>query len=147
SDVDCLGRTSMRVRPRVLALVLGLLLLGTGFGLFRFRRHVERTLTASRQTVIGQHSVPLRLQVIQPQPKLGYSLFPATLSARQAIRYKESLFVTSNQGLLQFDQTGREVRRYTALDGLPSNDLTAVAGTVDALWIAVGPQGLLKFTG
>jgi two component regulator with propeller domain len=137
----------MRVRPRVLVLVVGLLFLGAGFGLFRFKRHVERTLTASRQTVIDQHSVPLRLQIIQPQLKLGYSLFPATLNARQAILYKENLFVTSNQGLLQFDQTGREVRRYTALDGLPSNDLTAVARTADALWIAVEPQGLLKFTG
>ncbi len=33
------------------------------------------------------------------------------------------------------------------LDGLPSNHLTALAKTADALWIAVGPQGLLKFTG
>ena len=48
---------------------------------------------------------------------------------------------------MQFDQNGREVRRYTSLDGLPSNHLTALAKTADALWIAVGPQGLLKFTG
>jgi len=139
----------MPVRPRLLALSIGLLLLlgAAGWGLWRFKRSVDRTLTSSRQAVIDQHSVYLKSRVIIPQAKPGFALFPATLSAREGVVYQDHLFVTSNQGLLQFDQNGREVRRYTALDGLPSNHLTALAKAADALWIAVGPQGLLKFTG
>ena len=138
----------MGVRPRLLALSIGvLLLLGTGLGLLRFKRSVDRTLTVSRQAVIDQHSVYLKSRVIIPQARPGFSLFPAILSAKEGVFYQDHLFVTSNQGLVQFDQNGREVRRYTSLDGLPSNHLTALAKTADALWIAVGPQGLLKFTG
>ena len=48
---------------------------------------------------------------------------------------------------MPFDLNGREVRPCTALDGLPSDHLMALARTADALWIAVGLQGLLKFTG
>jgi ligand-binding sensor domain-containing protein len=138
----------MGVRPRLLALSIGvLLLLGTGLGLLRFKRSVDRTLTVSRQAVIDQHSVYLKSRVIIPQARPGFSLFPAILSAKEGVFYQDHLFVTSNQGLVQFDQNGREVRRYTSLDGLPSNHLTALAKTEDALWIAVQPQGLLKFTG
>ncbi len=138
----------MGVRPRLLALSIGvLLLLGTGLGLLRFKRSVDRTLTASRQAVIDQHSVYLKSRVIIPQARPGFSLLPAILSAKEGVVYQDHLFVTSNQGLVQFDQNGREVRRYTSLDGLPSNHLTALAKAAEALWIAVGPQGLLKFTG
>jgi ligand-binding sensor domain-containing protein len=141
-------RALMPVRPQLLAFsIIGVLLLATGMALLRFTRNVDRTLTASRQAVIDQHSVYLKSRVIIPQAKPGFSLFPARLSAREGVFFRDHLFVTSNLGLIQFDQDGREVRRYTALDGLPSNHLTALAKTADALWIAVGPQGLLKFTG
>jgi ligand-binding sensor domain-containing protein len=117
------------------------------WGLLRFKRNTDRTLTVSRQAVIDQHSPYLKSKVIIPQPRPGFSLFPAVLSAKEGVFFQDHLFVTSNQGLVQFDQNGREVRRYTSLDGLPSNHLTALAKTAGALWIAVGPQGLLKFTG
>jgi hypothetical protein len=130
----------------VLAIGL-LLLLGTGLGLLRFKRSVDRMLTSSRRAVIDQHSVYLKSRIIIPQTRPGFSLFPAMLSAREGVFFQDYLFVTSGQGLVQFDQDGREVRRYSALDGLPSNHLTALGKSVDALWIAVGPQGLLKFTG
>jgi len=138
----------MSVRPRLLALSIGLLFfLGTGLGLLRFKRSIDRTLTVSRQAVIDQHSVYLKSRVIVPQAKPGLSLFPAILNAKEGVFHQDHLFITSNQGLVQFDQNGGEVRRYTSLDGLPSNNLTALAKTADALWIAVGPQGLLKFAG
>jgi ligand-binding sensor domain-containing protein len=139
---------SMLARPRLVVLSIGLLLLfGTVLGLLRFKRSVDRTLTSSRQEVIDQHSVHLKSRVIVPQARAGFSLFPATLSAKAGIFYQDHLFIASNQGLLQFDQSGREVRRYSALDGLPSNQLTAMASSPDSLWIGVGPQGLLRFTG
>jgi ligand-binding sensor domain-containing protein len=138
----------MLVRPRRLALSIGLLLLvGTGFGLLRFKRSVDRTLTSSRQEVIDQHSVYLKSRVIVPQARAGFSLFPATSAANAGVFHQDHLFVASNLGLLQFDQSGREVRQYSALDGLPGNHLTALASTPDALWIGVGPQGLLRFAG
>jgi ligand-binding sensor domain-containing protein len=139
---------SMLVHPRRLALSIALLLLvGTALGLLRFKRSVDRTLISSRQEVIDQHSVYLKSRVIIPQARAGFSLLPATLAASSGVFHQDHLFVASNLGLLQFDQSGREVRRYSALDGLPCNHLTALASTPDALWIGVGPQGLLRFTG
>ena len=138
----------MLVRPRRLALSIALLLLvGTALGLLRFKRSVDRTLISSHQEVIDQHSVYLKSRVIIPQARAGFSLLPATLAASSGVFHQDHLFVASNLGLLQFDQSGREVRRYSALDGLPCNHLTALASTPDALWIGVGPQGLLRFTG
>ncbi|MGH9428262.1 MAG: hypothetical protein ACRD2L_18415, partial [Terriglobia bacterium] len=135
-----------RARSSILVLCL-VLLLGAGFALLRFKRSVDRTLKSSRQEVIDQHSVYLKSRVIIPQAKSGFSLLPAKLAAKTGVFHQDHLFVASNLGLLQFDGSGREVRRYSALDGLPSNHLTAMASTPDALWIGVGPQGLLRFTG
>ena len=138
----------MLVRPRLVPLSIGLLLLfATTLGLLRFKRSVDRTLTSSRQEVIDHHSVYLKSRVIVPQARAGFSLFPSTLAARAGVFHQDHLFVASNLGLLQFDQNGREVRLYSALHGLPSNHLTALARTSDALWIGVHPQGLLRFTG
>ena len=138
----------MLVRSRRLALSIALLLLvGTALGLLRFKHSVDRTLTSSRQEVIDQHSVYLKSRIIIPQARSGFSLFPARLAASSGVFHQDHLFVASNQGLLRFDQSGREVRRYSAIDGLPSNQLTAMASTPDSLWIGVGPQGLLRFTG
>jgi len=138
----------MLVRPRLVVLSIGLLVLFVAAGgLLRFKRSVDRTLTTSRQEVIDHHSIYLKSRVIIPQARAGFSLFPATLSAKAAVFYRDQLFVASNQGLLQFDQSGREVRRYSALDGLPSNHLTAMASTPDSLWIGMGPQGLLRLAG
>ena len=136
----------VRLRPLVLFCSL-LLLTGIGFGLLRFRRSVDGALTSSRQVVLDRQSVFLKSRVIVPQSKPGFSLFPALLSASTGAVFQGHLFVASNQGLLRFDENGREVRRYTSLDGLPGNHFTALARTAEALWIGVGPQGLLKFTG
>ncbi|MCI0624513.1 MAG: hypothetical protein L0387_23185 [Acidobacteria bacterium] len=135
-------------RTRLLTLAFGLLLLlGAGLALLRFKRSVDQTLTSSRQAVADRHAVYLKSKVIIPQTRSGFSLLPATLQAREGVFYRDHLFVTSNQGLLQFDLSVREVRRYTALDGLPGNHLTALVKTADAVWMAVGPQGLLNFNG
>src|SRR5688572_8939680 len=95
-------------RPRLVAVSIGLLLLFCStLALLRFKRSVDRTLTSSRQEVIDQHSVYLKSRVIIPQARSGFSLLPATLSARAGVFHQDHLFVVSNQGLLQFDQSGR----------------------------------------
>ena len=89
----------------------------------------------------------LKSRVIIPQARAGFSLFPATISAKAGIFYQDHLFVASNQGLLQL--RSKRTRSATLLRSRrsSSNQLTAMASTPDPLWIGVGPQGLLRFTG
>lgn len=138
----------MLVRSKLLfTFAVLLVLLGAAAVFFRLKRDADRTLTAARQTVIDRHSVSLKSRTIIPQGKTGYRLFPAALRATDGIWFRDHLFVTSNLGLLQFDAAGREVKRYTSVDGLPGHELTALAKTAEALWVGAGSQGLLKFTG
>lgn len=115
--------------------------------MFRFKGNVDDVLNVSRRQVADERTVYLKSRSIVPQGKAGFSMFPARLEAYAGALFQDHLFVVSNQGLLQFDYSGRETRRYSALDGLPGNRLTALAAAPNALWIGAAPQGLLKFDG
>lgn len=136
-----------RKRPvLIVSCVLALILAG-GLALRSFKRNVDKALNLSRQQVTDEKTVYLKSRTIIPQTRLGFSLFAAAVQAKGAVTFQDHIFVTSSQGVLQYDLSGREVRRYTALEGLPGTPAAAIAKTAAALWIAAAPQGLLKFDG
>ncbi len=135
-------RRSFTVASCVLALILA-----GGFGLRSLKHDVDKILKLSSQQVTDRKKVYLKSRTIIPQARRGFALLPVTIQARSGATFQNHIFVTSNQGLLQYDLGGREVRRYTALEGLPGTPATAITKTADALWIAAAPQGLLKFDG
>jgi ligand-binding sensor domain-containing protein len=108
---------------------------------------MDAALGSSRQQIAQKHIIRLKSRVIIPQTKLGFSLLPAKVEAREGIFFRDRFFIISNQGLVELDSEQQEVRRYSCLDGLPSNRLRALAKTPEALWIGIAPQGILRFDG
>ncbi len=56
-------------------------------------------------------------------------------------------YLATSGGLIALDSSGNVTRRYTTLDGLPENDLTALAVFRDRLYAGTGAAGLIAFDG
>jgi ligand-binding sensor domain-containing protein len=56
-------------------------------------------------------------------------------------------YLATSGGLVQLDPSGGVKRRYTTFDGLPGNDLTALAVFQGKLFIGTGTQGLIALDG
>jgi ligand-binding sensor domain-containing protein len=56
-------------------------------------------------------------------------------------------YLATSGGLVQLDAAGEVKRRYTTLDGLPDNDLTALAVFQGRLFIGTATGGLVAFDG
>jgi len=56
-------------------------------------------------------------------------------------------YLATSGGLVQLDPGGEVRRRYTTLDGLPDNDLTALAVFQGRLFIGTATHGLVAFDG
>jgi hypothetical protein len=119
----------------------------SSLAVYRFSRQVKSVLRDTQQAQLRRRSVPLKVRRIAPQVRPGYSLWPAAEKTGGLCWFREGLYAVSDQGLLQLDLTGREVRRFGVLDGLPANRLHSLVRTANALWMGTAPQGLLRFDG
>src|SRR5262245_17878917 len=126
-----------------------LLMIGTlgGWKIIQLRKTVQLALDSSRLEKRRQQSIKLHRRLIVPQAKLGFSLLHARLQPDGVALFHDHFFISTNEGILQLDLTGKETRRYTALDGLPGHRFTAMEACAQALWLGVAPQGLLRFDG
>ena len=68
-------------------------------------------------------------------------------ATRAIARFNDSYFVASDGGLIEIDQTGKLVRHYTVLDGLPESDLLSLAVFNSKLFIGTRTEGLVEFDG
>ena len=129
--------------------VSALLLAGIlgGWKIIQLRKTVQLALDSSRLEKRRQQSIKLHRRLIVPQAKPGFSLLHARLQLDGVALFHDDFFISTNEGILQLDLTGKEMQRYTALDGLPGHRFTAMEVSAEALWLGNAPQGLLRFDG
>ena len=68
-----------------------------------------------------------------------------TNDVRAVTSFDRQTFAATSGGLAQFDESGRLVKRFTVLDGLPTSDLNALAVFHGKLWIGTNAGDLLAF--
>src|SRR5262249_11516186 len=77
----------------------------------------------------------------------GLTLYVDASDVRATATLAGVRYLATSGGLVQLDQSGTVKRRYTTLDGLPDNDLTALAVFQGRLFIGTATQGLVAFDG
>src|SRR5262245_8725112 len=77
----------------------------------------------------------------------GLTLYLDTSEVRATAILAGTRYLATSGGLVALDQNGDVKRRYTTLDGLPDNDLTALASFQGRLFIGTATQGLVGFDG
>ena len=109
----------------------------------RTERALADALEARERTArVASARVPLT-----PHPTRAVKFKQNWHDARDVALYEDFYYAATGAGLLQLDETGRLVRRWTVLDGLPESDLTALAVFQSKLYIGTAASGLVAFDG
>ncbi len=125
----------------VLALIAGLI------SVWRVKQRADQQLAEERARREKQNLVPFEQKLLKPISSKAIEIWQNHEAARAIARFNDSYFVASDGGLIELDQTGKLVRHYTVLDGLPESDLLSLAVFNSKLFIGTRTEGLVEFDG
>ncbi|HJT27930.1 MAG TPA: hypothetical protein VJ784_11015 [Pyrinomonadaceae bacterium] len=125
----------------VLALIAGLI------GVWQVKQRADRQLAEERARRDKQNLIPFEQKLFKPIDSKAIEIWQSHQSTRAIARFNDSCFVATDGGLIELDQTGKLVRHYTVLDGLPESDLLSLAVFDSKLFIGTRTEGLVDFNG
>lgn len=125
----------------VLALIAGLI------SVWQVKQRADQRLAEERARREKQNLVPFEQKLLKPISSKAIEIWQNHQATRAIARFNDSYFLASDGGLIELDQTGRLVRHYTVLDGLPESDLLSLAVFNSKLFIGTRTEGLIEFNG
>lgn len=138
----------MRLPTRkILLLLLVLALAAALVAAWQVKQRADRQLAEERARREKQDLIPFEQKLLKPIDNKAIEIWQNHQSARAIVRFNDSYFVASDGGLIELDQTGKLVRHYTVLDGLPESDLLSLAVFNAKLFIGTRTEGLVEFNG
>ena len=133
-------------RGTLLSLVV-LLLIVVLAGAWRVKQQADQQLAEERARHEKQNLIPFEQKLFKSISSKAIQIWQNHQTARAIVRFNDSYFVASDGGLIELDRTGKLVRHYTVLDGLPESDLLSLAVFNSKLFIGTRTQGLVEFDG
>lgn len=95
-----------------------------------------------------QISSEMKEALAEAAPQSGLVESLSRPDRRQALLTAGSLiWLGTEQGLIRWDQAAGTLARFTTADGLPDNDVRALASTGESLWMGTGNAGVARFDG
>jgi ligand-binding sensor domain-containing protein len=132
---------------KTLLLLLVLLLVAGLVGAWRVKQRADQQLAEERARRDKQNLIPYEQKLLKPISSKAIEIWQNHQSTRAIARFNDAYFVASDGGLVELDRTGKLVRHYTVLDGLPESDLLSVAVFNSKLFIGTRTEGLVEFNG
>jgi len=133
-------------RGTLLSLVV-LLLIVVLAGAWRVKQQADQQLAEERARREKQNLIPFEQKLFKSISSKAIQIWQNHQTAKAIVRFNDSYFVASDGGLIELDRTGKLVRHYTVLDGLPESDLLSLAVFNSKLFIGTRTQGLVEFDG
>jgi len=116
-------------------------------GAWRVKQQADQQLAEERARREKQNLIPFEQKLFKSISSKAIQIWQNHQTAKAIVRFNDSYFVASDGGLIELDRTGKLVRHYTVLDGLPESDLLSLAVFNSKLFIGTRTQGLVEFDG
>jgi hypothetical protein len=142
-----MGKHKPIANRKTLLLLLVLSVIAALVGAWRVKQRADRQLAEERARLEKQNLIPFEQKAFTPISSKAIAIWQNHKTTRAIARFNESYFVASDAGLIELDRTGKLVRHYTVLDGLPESDLLSLAAFNSKLFIGTRTQGLVEFDG
>jgi ligand-binding sensor domain-containing protein len=139
-------RARRRLRFVVVTLLAAGLAAGTAF-VWRTRQAARQTVDEARLEGGFAGRVDVVSTTVAPPNMDGVTLWLYGGEARALTEFRGKLWAATSGGLARYAANGTLERRYTTGDGLPENDLTALATFQNRLFVGSRTAGLLSFDG
>jgi len=126
------------------SVLLGILgVVGASIAVVVFLRSIDR----SREEAEGLDRIVVEVEDLTPPRATGVTLWLSNEPPIDVEPFDGKLYAATDSGLEVFGLDGRLDRRYTTLDGLPENTLTALERFANKLYIGTRSGGLISFDG
>ena len=79
-------------------------------------------------------------------PNTSSRILKAPYHIKDVAAHDGKIYAATSNGLVVFSTGGKQLEHWTALDGLPSGDLTSLAVDHDSLWIGTSDAGWIHFS-
>lgn len=122
-----------------------ILLLVAGVSWYLWR--LNRTVYEERERLDAAARVEVEERALRPPASDGFTLYLNSANVRAAARFQGVWHLATGGGLLVVNDAGGITRRYTTLDGLPENDLSALCVFRGRLFVGTATSGLVAFDG
>jgi ligand-binding sensor domain-containing protein len=131
-------------RPAIIAAAFIILL--TAVAVFYVVR-LNKRIVAERDAQAADARVEVEQTLLRAPSTDGFAIYLNASDARAAASFAGGRYLATSGGLVALDENGSVKRRYTTLDGLTDNDLTALAVFRERLFIGSRSAGLMAFDG
>jgi ligand-binding sensor domain-containing protein len=108
---------------------------------------LNQTIEGERERQSAASRVDVAEQLLRAPSTDGLTLYLDASNARAVATLGGVGYLATSGGLIALDEGGNVQRRYTTLDGLPENELTALAVFRDRLFAGTANSGLVAFDG
>ncbi|HEV8482064.1 MAG TPA: hypothetical protein VGV87_00790 [Blastocatellia bacterium] len=116
-------------------------------GVFLYFAKLNSQILDKREALDAAMRVEVEAKDLRPTPADGYTICLNASAVRAVATFKGTQYLATSGGLVALNDGGDVKRRYTTLDGLPDNDLTALAAFGDRLFVGTSAAGLVGFDG
>lgn len=140
-------RLKLIANRRTLLSLVVLSLIVVVVGAWRVKQRADQQLAQERARREKQDLIPFEQKLLKPISSKAIAIWQNHQTSRAIVKFNDSYFVASEGGLIELDRTGKLVRHYTVLDGLPESDLLSLAAFNSKLFIGTRTQGLVEFDG
>ena len=110
-------------------------------------RLFDRSIERQREKQSADSRVEVQESALRAPATDGWTLHLNCSDVRAVALFAGVRYLATSGGLIALDGDGRVKRRYTTLDGLPENDLTALAVFREQLIAGTSSSGLVSFDG
>lgn len=131
--------------PRRIALLslAALVVIALIVTILRFNKRID----AEREQSAAAIRVEVQESVLRPPSTDGITAYLNSADVRATVLFNKLRYLATSGGLIALDENGNVKKRYTTLDGLTDNDLTALAVFQNRLFIGTSANGLMAFDG
>ena len=133
-----------RRRLSIAACVAGLLLIAA---VIIYVVRLNRSIALQQDRQADAARVRVEERSLRVPSADGVTLYLNAADVRAVTSFEGTRYLATSGGLIAIDDAGNLKRRYTTLDGLPENDLTALAVFRNRLFVGTVSAGLVAFDG
>src|SRR5215470_11555380 len=114
---------------------------------WRIRERTQERLGDERARTERQNQIPFEQVSYPPISSTEIECWQGHNATRDLAHFRDSVFVATDGGLIEYGLSGDLRRHYSVLDGLPESDLLSLATFNARLFIGTRSQGLVAFDG
>jgi ligand-binding sensor domain-containing protein len=108
---------------------------------------LNRSIAGERERQAVATRIEVEERSLRAPSTDGFTLYLNASDVRAVASFAGVRYLATSGGLIALDEGGNVKRRFTTLDGLPENDLTALAVFRERLFAGTSSAGLVAFDG